>query len=155
MKYKLHCLACTAELNKSTACFLCLRDTVSFHQDCVLATNPYGMCCAPPRGAHLFLLAAGGCTPDSCEKCAAPLKCAVTDGSLDKSPALAHKQRRNLCFLHFSYSCSAEVRTEPQACSKASLMFSISAALGPSLSPLAVYGETHFEYRDRYLAYVP
>lgn len=84
-----------------------------------------------------------------------PSKCAVTDGSLDKPPALACDRRRNLCFLHFSYSCSTEVRTEPQACSKASLMFSISAEIGPSLSPFADRGETHFDYWDRYLAYVP
>lgn len=84
----------------------------------------------------------------------APSKCAVTDGSLDKSLALAHEQRRNLCFLHFSYSCSTEFKTEPQACSKASLMFSISAEIGPSQSPFAVHGETHFDCWDRYLACV-
>lgn len=85
----------------------------------------------------------------------APSKYAVTDGSLDKSSTLAHEQRRNLCFLHFSYSCSTEVRTEPQAFSKASLMFSISAEIEPSLSAFAVHGETHFDNWDRYLAYVP
>lgn len=85
----------------------------------------------------------------------APSKCAVTDGSLDNSPALACERRRNLCLLHFSYSCSTEVRTEPQACSKASLMFSISAETGPSLSPFADRGETHFDYWDRHLASVP
>lgn len=85
----------------------------------------------------------------------APSKCALTDGSLDKLPALACDRRRNLCFLHFSYSYSIEVRTESQACSKASLMFSISAEIGPSLSPFTVHGETHFEYWDRYLAYIP
>lgn len=85
----------------------------------------------------------------------APSKCAVTDGSLDKSRTLDHEQRRNLCFLRFSYSCSTEVRTEPEARSKASLMFSISAETGPSMSPFEVCGETHFDYWDRYLAYVP
>lgn len=85
----------------------------------------------------------------------APSKRAVTDGSLDKSLALDHEQRRNLCFLHFFYSCSAEVRTELQACCKAPLMFSTSAEIGPSLSPFAVHGETHFDYWDGYLACVP
>lgn len=79
----------------------------------------------------------------------------LQNNSLDKSPALAHEKRRNLCFLYFSYSCSADLRTEPQACSKASLMFSTSAEIRPSQSPFAAHGETHFDYWDAYLAYIP